>query len=76
MHGSMWRELETEHDQAMVMEKNDPVGNRAAPMAPQPTADNGHRASSRPSSTSSGAASEARTSGTSTPSSPSGQSGN
>jgi hypothetical protein len=22
MHGSMWRELEPEHDQAMVMEKN------------------------------------------------------
>jgi hypothetical protein len=49
MHGLTGGSWKRNRDQAMATEKNGPVGNRRIPVALWPTADHGHRASSRPS---------------------------
>jgi hypothetical protein len=49
MHGLTGGSWKRNHDQAMVTGKNDPMGNHVVWMASRPTADCGHRASSRPS---------------------------
>ena len=49
MHGLTGGSWKRSHDRATATEMNNPTGNRAVPMALRPTADQGHRASSRPS---------------------------
>jgi hypothetical protein len=49
MHGLTGGSWKRSRHRATVTEKNDPTGNRTVTKAPCPTADQRHRASSRPS---------------------------